>query len=371
MFFHLNVFEQHRISLRFHTIMEKIYYCILVLLNLLLFSCTDKRPVINELYIEGQEIKVDSANNHIGPKVLYGDILYAWNMDYYGGKLTKEEWQKSERLLVSGNGHNEFGYMILSRNQDGTLFVLNRSWVGSKYLSLVKIPHADSITAIKDETKWERYSLKQTPILGPNGKNFVVLSDSSILVTGAPYYNISHVFSIIDFKNQKVTPLDYWPDNDSEPDSIKENRRYTDNSILLDNGKGRFLYQNGWWRFSFIFTIDGTKTNIISWLYSDTFSKENASRVLACCANDNRIYMLLRDSNSKGDKLDKFEDPFIFGNTIEVFDWDGVKQQIIHLDKYGQNLMLSEDSKILYLVSDYSEDKPEPFIFAYELSSLK
>ena len=351
--------------------MGKSYYSIFMFMNLLIFSCTDNKPVINEFYIEGQEIKVDSANNHIGPKVLYGDILYAWNRDYYGGRLTKQEWQKADRLLVSGDGHNEFGYMILSRNHDGILFILNRSWIGSKYLSLVKIPYADSVTTIKDETKWERYSLKQTPLLGPNGKNFVVLSDSTILVTGAPYENISHVFSIIDFKNQKVTPLDYWPSNNSTSDSIKENRRYADSSVLLDNGKGRFLYQNGWWRYSFIFTIDGTKTNIISWLYSDDFSEKNKTKLLASCSNENRIYMLLRDSNSKGDKLDKFEDPFIFGNTIEVFDWGGTKQQIIHLDKYGQNLMLSDDNKTLYLVSDYSEDKPEPFIYAYDLSSLK
>ena len=348
--------------------MEKKYYCIFIIISLLIFSCTDNH--IKEFYIEGKEIKVDSANNHIGPKVLYGDILYAWNRDFYGGKLTKQEWQKSDRLLVSGDGHNEFGYMILSRDHDGTLFVLNRSWIGTQYLSLVKIPHADSISSIKDETKWERYSLKQTPLMGPNGKNFVVLSDSAILVTGAPYENISHVFSIIDFKNQKVSTLDYWPDNNSKSDSIKENRRYADNSVLLDNGKGRFLYQNGWWRHSFIFTIDGTNTNIISWLYSDDFSDKNKSKVLASCSNENRIYMLLRDSNSKGEKLDKFEDPFIFGNTIEVFDWDGTKQQIIHLDKFGQNLMLSDDNKTLYLVSDYSEDKPEPFIYAYDLGPL-
>lgn len=339
--------------------------------NLLLLSCIDEKPVINEISIKGREIKIDSANNHIGPKALYGDILYAWNMDFYGGKLTNQEWQKADRLLVSGNGHNEFGYMVLSRNHDGSLFILNRSWIGSKYLSLVKIPNADSVTAIKDETKWEKYSLKQTPVLGPNGKNFIVLSDSTILVTGAPYEDIRHVFSIIDFKNQKVTPLDYWPSNSPRNDSVKENRRYADSSVLLDNGNGRFLYQNGWWRYSFIFTIDGTKTNIISWLYSDDFSEKNKSKVLASCSNENRIYILLRDSNSYGDKLEKFEDPFIFGNTIEVFDWDGDKQQIIHLDKYGQNLMLSDDNRTLYLISDYSEDKPDPFIYAYDLISLE
>ena len=120
-------------------------------------------PAINEVFVEGQEVKIDSANKHMGPKFLYGDVLYAWNMDFYGGKLTAKEWYKADRLLASGSGHDEFGYMIISRSNDDALFVLDRSWVGSKFLSIVKIPHVDSLAAIKDKTKWEKYNLKQIP----------------------------------------------------------------------------------------------------------------------------------------------------------------------------------------------------------------
>lgn len=340
-----------------------------VFLMALLYSCSERvSPVVSEVSLQGQKVKIDSANLYIGPKFLYGDVLYAWNMEFYGGKLTKTEWHKSERLLASGNGHNEFGYTIISRGGDGSLFVLDRSWVGTKFLSLVRIPHADSIAAIKDRTKWEKYNLKEMPLFGPNGSNFVVLSDTSILVTGAPYNELNHVFSIIDFKNQKVTPLDYWPDDVTKTDDIeKKVKRLILQSMILSNGKGRFLYQNGWGRIAFIFDIDGVKANVLSSLYSSTLTDTAPTEMLACCVDMDRIYMLLRDSDSEGKKLDEYKDRFVFGNTVEVFDWDGEKQQVIHLDQYGQNIMLSEDSKTLYLISEYSEDTLEPYIYSYDL----
>lgn len=105
-------------------------------------------------------------------------------------------------------------------------------------------------------------------------------------------------------------------------------------------------------------------------MYSDSFGEKRSTEVLACCADENRIYALLRDSDGMGTKLEEWKNPFIFGNTIEVFDRDGVKKQVIHLDKYGQNIMLSEDNNTLYLISDYSEDTSEPFIYSYDLDDM-
>ena len=351
--------------------MKKNIYYILLFLIALFYSCSDQTSsVINEISIKGQAVKIDSTNRYIGPKTIFGDVLYAWNMDLYGGKLSAKEWQKSDRLLASGSGHDEFAYMIISRDKNGELYVLNRSWVGAKFLSLVKIPHGDSIPAVKDKTKWERYNLKETPLFGPSGSNFTVLSDSTILVTGAPTDDICHLFSNINFKSQKVSTLDYWPADDMKCDDKRKNRRYVENSVVLGNNKGKFLYQNGVMRNAFIFSFnEANETSIISNLYSDSFSEKRPTEVLACCANEDIIYMLLRDSDCKGNKLKEWNNPFIFGNTIEVFDWDGEKQQIIHLDKYGQYIMLSEDNKTLYLVSDYSEETTEPFIFSYNLEN--
>lgn len=354
------------------TMKRNILFSIVIQL-ILLCSCSENvNHVIDEVSLNGQIVKVDSTNKYIWPKFLFRDILYAWRINYYGGKLTNNEWQKSDSLLVSGHGHNEFEHIVLSQDNDGTLFVLNCPMMGDKLISLTKIPHADSIAAIKEQSKWKKYDLGQLPPFWNSGRNFVVLSDSSILVAGTLVNEINHIFSTIDFKNQRAVPLDYWPDDGLKCDSISKYQLYATQCVLLGNGKGKFLYKNDWGRVAFIFTIDGQKVNILSSLYSHTFTKAPPTEQLACCVNSNSIFMLLRDSNSKGVKLDKYNEkkPFIFGNTIEIYDWDGVKQQVIHLDKYGQDIMISEDSNTLYLFPGYSDDTPEPIIYSYNLNNL-
>ncbi len=345
----------------------------LLLLITLFFSCSEHNGIVNEVSLKGQIVTFDTANNKKWPMFLFGDILYAtlnFNYTYTGGKLTANEWQKADTLLMSGHGHNEFGYMILAQGNDGALFVQNRDLGNGKILSLTKIPHADSIAAVKDVSKWEKYDLLQMPPIQQSGGKFVVLSDSTILIVGAPMNDISHVFSIINYKTQTVTPLDYWPfDN---PINLNEKLRlYSEHCGLLSNGKGRYLYWNGWGPLAFVFTFDGNHINILNEVRSHTFPKEATTERVTCCADNNRIYLLYKDSNSRGEKLDKYKDQFIFGNTIEVYDWDGVKQQVIYLDHYGQSIMISKDSNTLYLLSDYSDDIDEPYIYSYDLSSLR
>ena len=344
------------------------------LLTILLFSCSEHRCVTNEIFSKGHIVKIDTANEQKWPTYMFGDVIYASdhysNYSFYGGKLTDNEWQKADRILTSGHGHNEFGCMILSQGNDGALFIQNRDWGNGRILSLTKIPHADSIAAVKDESKWEKYDLVQMPPIRQFFGGFVVLSDSTILVAGAPMKDISHVFSIINYKNKIVTPLDYWP-FESSANLTEKLQLYAERCGLLSNGKDKYLYWNGWGPLAFTFSIDGTHVNIFKELRSHTFTKEAPTERVTCCADSNRIYLLYKDSNSKGEKLDKYKDQFIFGNTVEVYDWDGVMLQIIHLDHYGQSIMISKDSKTLYLLPDYSDDIDEPYIYSYDLSTIK
>lgn len=39
-------------------------------------------------------------------------------MYFYGGKLSTKKWQTVDRILVSGSGHDEFGYMIVYSSND-------------------------------------------------------------------------------------------------------------------------------------------------------------------------------------------------------------------------------------------------------------
>ena len=346
------------------------------------FSCSDKNGAEFEVFLEGQLVKTD-VNKGKWPKYMFGDNIYAIDNDWNicAGKLTKTEWQQAEKVFVHGHGQNEFGDMCLTQGKDGALYILDHPFedrMGSLTLmSLTKIQKTDDIAAMKDPKNWEKYDLTPMPTFFMGGSRFEILTDSTILVVGTPDSDQHHVFSIVNYKKQTFTALDYWP-NDSTPEILIDDKLivYTDCSGLIGNGKGRFLY----WiehagKFAFIFTVDGTKTNILSHLYSDTIQisrtiKTSIERI-HCCADNDRIYVLQKNMNSKGEKMEQLDmkDPFPYGNVVEVYDWDGVKQQIIHLDHLGQEIMLSKDGKTLFLDSGYRSDGSDPYIYSYDLDS--
>lgn len=346
------------------------------------FSCSDKGGAEFEVSLEGQLVKTD-VNKGKWPKWMFGDDIYALDHDWslWCGKLTKTEWQKAEKVLVHGHGQNEFGDMVISQDDNGALYIMDHPFeenMGSLSLtSLTIIKYTDNIAAIKDPKNWEKYDLSKMPFL-LCGDKIVVLSDSTILTVGTPENDIYHIFSVLNFKNQTVTPLDYWP-NDSTPKALDDEKLmvYTNGSGIKGNGKDRILYWDDSGKLAFIFTIDGPQTNILSHIYSDRLpipgiAKTPSLERIYCCADNERIYLLYKNLTSKGEKMEQFDmkDPFPMGNIVEVYDWDGVKQKIIHLDKYGDEIMLSKDGKTLYLYSGYLQDGSDPYIYSYVVGSL-
>lgn len=358
----------------------KTKYLIVFLIGVTSFvSCSDKNNTVHEVSLVGQLVKTD-ANEGKWPRGLFGGHIYSKDHDFnlWRGKLTKTEWQKSDIVLLCGHGHNEFGQMTISQDNNGALYVLDHPIDGAKPISLTKIQHSDNITTIKDPTKWEKYDLRQLPPFWQIGETFVVLSDSTILVTGTLANDLHHVLSVINFKNLTVTPLDYWPEDDTLEKLTEQKFMAYSSGGVKSNGQDRLLYWANSGKLAFIFTIDGKKTDILSQIYSDRLpiqgiDKSPSIERVHCCANNEKIYLLYKNSNSKGEKIEKFDmkDPFPMGNTVEVYDWNGVKQQVLHLDKYGRIIMLSEDNKTLFLYSDEMNDGSDVYIYSYNLSSLK
>lgn len=341
-----------------------------ILLSVLFCACSEQN-VDGEFFLRGQEVKFDSANENLWPKFLYGQTMFAWSDDnsIHAGKITEKEWQKAER--ISGAGvNNDLEGLDFSEGNNGELFVLNTPMVGlfdtNCFKSFIKIQNADNIADIMDRTKWDTYDLKK--VLGFGGGSFVTLSDTTILVLGMFKDDLKRVYSIIDIKNQKLTPLDYCP----------EGKDLSDEDIcmlyltgkILGNGKGRMLYYNRSRKLAYIFNIEGTKVNILKDLYSYTFVPAPGTECLGCCANSDRIYLLVRDTNIKGEKCNE-DDRFRYGNTVEVYDWDGVKHQVIHLDNYYREIMLSGDGNTLFLHPGMTGDIIKPALYSYDISNLK
>lgn len=152
-------------------------------------------------------------------------------------------------------------------------------------------------------------------------------------------------------------------------------------SGVYNNHHGRFLYRAGYARLAFIFTIEDNKIKVIKELYSDypdyidnksngcfLFRKTGRVFPLESAVNDNRIYVLNKDFDKKGNRISGVES-VSYGNIIEEFDWDGNMIRRLRLDEFGQDIMLSEDGKTLYLFSsDYSSaGKLSQKVTAYDI----
>ena len=339
-----------------------------VILMSILFCACSEQNVEGEYFLRGQEVKFASGNENLWPVYMSGQNMFAIadDLTFHVGKLTKKEWQKAKK--ISGD---DLQYLNFSQGYNGEVVMFNQPRCGSFdtncFESLIKIPNADNIATIVDQTKWETYDLKKVLGIMPISIRYVALSDTTFLIGGQVKEDIKHMFSIIDFKNQKFTPLDYWPEG-GDPNDTTKFMHYVPNCTLLGNGKGKVLYQNPWAKLAFIFKVDGTKVNKLSDLYTDTLTQTQPTECLSCCANGGRIYMLVRDYNTKGKESSILE---IFGNTVEVFDWDGVKQQVIHLDNYYKEIMLSGDGNTLFLLPGMTEDIVKPAIYSYDISDLE
>jgi thiol-disulfide isomerase/thioredoxin len=54
-----------------------------------------------------------------------------------------------------------------------------------------------------------------------------------------------------------------------------------------------------------------------------------------------------------------------------VYDWDGIKHQVIHLDNYYREIMLSGDGNTLFLHPGMTGDIIKPALYSYDISNLK
>lgn len=349
-----------------------------------LFSCNNKREeIISEVDIvnlNGEIVDIDSINKTVCPELLVGKFFIGRNryQEFMGGVLDGHHWYKVDTLFVSGHGHNEFEKMALAKNKEHDLYLLNSPMIGDKLQSLTIIKDGDSISNIKDVTKWEKYRLSSLNPFICKSSIFVALSDSTVLLPGLMPDNPEHIFHVMNFKRQTITSLDYWPNDGFNGNCEPKNTVYTQNSRLYQDGKGHCFYQCSSGLFAFIFSIENDQVHITKELYSEYpkykqddsglnkvwMPLDGSPRDIISFATDSNIYVLYKDSSRKGVKR---EDWFgvLYGNTVEVYDWNGNKQKILHLDRFGHEIYVSEDNKTLYLLTD--DDDDEMLLYAFEL----
>ena len=344
--------------------------------------------------LTGREVKNNISDWGTSPKFQIGNKLIAIGDNYtkfYCSELTDNELTKEELFVKMGDGDNELGFFDrFAKRPDNSIVTMN--FAGNHIVTLkdiVVIPNSKSLADMKNFSSWKRYDLSRIEKFIFNFDKFYSLSDSTILMCSAPFNDCKHLFSIMDYKNQKIIPLDFWPEDGVNVSDRVKLSVYTNYSEVYGNGKGHFLYKCGRSeRYSFVFTIDNdNKVNVVKDLYKvypDYKARDewNAmllsplSEELRVAADDNNICMLRVDSDPEGKFYGKMSlenySPHIYGNVVELFDWDGNKKNVLYLDHYGQRIFLSDDGKKLYLFSDnnHLNTPKEPYIWVYDISNL-
>ena len=337
----------------------------------------------------GQEVQISAANELKNVRFVLDDIFISSEMygepSGYAHVLKDNKWNNNG-IELEFFKTDRTTMQRYAKGYDHSL--LRMDIVMQKNMRLQKLtvaPNTKSIADINNRTSWKVFDLSTIPNLKFRSSNFALMPNNKILLGGAPKDNWNHILTIVDYKNNKLIPLDYWPNDGIDTvNAYVKNSVYTDNSQVFTNGCDRYLYKMRERRFAFIFTIDRDKVNILKYLYSD-YPKyksdgmnkqmlEFSSEEIRCATTNEIISLLLLDSDKNGAKLKKIylrgeNRPWSYGNVVELYDWNGNKRNVIYLDHYGQNILLSDDGRKLYLLYKDLEDNSSR-IWVYDLSNL-
>lgn len=342
----------------------------------LLASCGGKQeqlpdwsqiPVTN---VTGIEYKINTDYFYfINPLQVYGDNIgignvYSGIYNYGVAQFRGDSAVMIEGICRRGQGPGEFIYSSFGVKNDSTLLILSRNGGGPRAMFEVPMnPYPDMNYKTWKTYGMDRINQKDGTGLRISGNDFIYLGDSRILFTGTPYSEENHIFTVLDYKTQTYTPLEYWPEDNYEGPDAPKSSFYTVNSKLLNSGK-RFAYRCGDGKFAFIFEIDGKKVKVIRTLFDEkpkyrakddkiNFGVKHTN-FLRLAANDKYICAMPLEKNIDGEKKGRWIE-CRYGNEIYVFDWDGNPVKHLILDHIGIAIGMLQKENTLLLAEETKE----------------
>ncbi len=350
-------------------------------------SAKTQTDIVKVIGLSGKPVKIAEGNDMIYPRFLAGNTFIEdkiWgNKSFHLAHFGKDDWGAPEKEFYRKE-NNEFIYLRFIKGKDNSI-LFTEGGCPTGLHTLTVIPNASCADSIANTARHKVFDMSDLKDFMFWGEHYHQLSDSTIIVAGAPGMNTNHIISIIDYKNLTCKPLNYWPNDDIMTNAVEKQYVYTYLSGVYGNGKGNYLFVCDRERYAFIFSIDGDNVNVIKDLYTTNPNYEAGdghypichrvrTEKLYCETTNDNIYFLLTDKDKFGKKI-KIEDynrQYLYGNTIEIYDWDGKqRKKVIKLDHIGQRIIISDDGKTLYLFTDdFWEGDPNPQIWAYDISNL-
>ena len=191
---------------------------------------------VSGVKLTGKEVKYNISNpNTIYPRIQIGNRMIANDNDnFYFTELTDTELAKEELFAKKGSAENELSTRAkYAQGPLNSILTLNFESGYALFLKeMVVIPNAKSIADIRNYSAWKRYDLSRLRTFHDFSNVFVAASDSTILIAGTPKEDYRRLFSIMDYKYQKVFPLDDWPEDGVNVMDIVNTSIYTSYSEL-------------------------------------------------------------------------------------------------------------------------------------------
>lgn len=336
-----------------------------LILSLSMIGCRQADSNVAIDYLTGNRIKEDSSHLRSYPKKMVGDTLISKttssDANYCVSVFRNDSLITLGTIFTKGNGAGEYHSVNLGFNSKNGLKAIEVTG-SSSVIRRYESNHISFFIKPSQKNDVSAYGIPDMISMRYVTDNFVNTDDSTVLITGAPYKNPEHIFSLVNLKKVEVTPLDFWPEDGYKGKPLPKQSVYTDNAVILAGGN-RYLYKCGEERYAFIFEVVGNKIKILKELFqelpdyqesSDGLNYDLRSRSIHrmdCDASDERIYILMIEKNSSGSTASNWIESNC-GDEVRVYDWDGNIKAIYILDKIGSNIKVNNNNKTLYLFND-------------------
>lgn len=206
----------------------------------------------------------------------------------------------------------------------------------------------------------------------------VEMNEDSVILVGTRYGTDMSILSIIDFRNQQLIGLDYWPDDGYSGPAFPKRNLYSANSRLFSNGCGKYLFITGANRNAFIFSLDGNHVVIEHQLYERPIKYEAADdgmnfnyspekEGLRVYATPQAVYCLLIGLNEDGEVATDFNESNS-GNRVEIYDWNGNLTRRLKLMSPASAIIVDDSNRYILTQSMKSDDETgQPIFIKYDL----
>ena len=171
---------------------------------------------VHAVKLTGQEVKIAKENRRKHMLFLLNDNIISeqsyGEQGVFAHKFSQTEWNKADAELAIGKNDGTL-WPVYACGSNKSLLRLDTEFGTRRLLKLTVAPNPKSVEALNDSLSWREYDLSRLPKLSYGSTNFVLTPDSMLLVGGSPKSDEKHILTIVDFKNNKLIPLDYWPDD--------------------------------------------------------------------------------------------------------------------------------------------------------------